>query len=88
MGLKALRDNRAVIDFGKLEMYFLGPADYELEQAMPPGTDCMQLDLAPSGHMVLHCSEFTQSGDLQVADRTLALITQAASSRANVRSAT
>ena len=32
MGLKALRDNRAVIDIGKLEMYFSGPQTTSLRQ--------------------------------------------------------
>ena len=76
MGRQALRSNKAVIDFNKMEMYFMGEADYELERSMPPGTDSFQLELAPSGHIVLPCSEFAASHDLRQDDHTLTLITQ------------
>ena len=47
MGLQALRRNKAVIDFNKMEMHFMGEADYELLKEMPPGTDSFQLEIAP-----------------------------------------
>ena len=31
-------------------LYCVGPGDYDLEWAMPPGTDTFQLEKAPSGH--------------------------------------
>ena len=79
MGLQALRNNKAVIDFNKMEMHFLGEADYQLEKELPEGTDTFQLELAPSGHVVLPCSEFKRSADLQKADHTLTLINEHAS---------
>ena len=48
-----------MIDFGKQELYFLGPGDYELASMLPPGTDDFKLEEAPSGHLVLPCSEFS-----------------------------
>ena len=58
LGLAALRKNRAVLDFQKNELHFLGPGDYDLERTLPPGTDTFALEVAPSGHLVLPCSEF------------------------------
>ena len=55
LGLNALTANRAVIDCHTNKMYFLGPGDYDLEKAMPPGTDVFQAERAPSGHLVLPC---------------------------------
>ena len=49
--------NRAVIDFDKMLMYFVGPGDYDLSRSLPPGTDCYQCELAPSGHLVIPCCE-------------------------------
>ena len=40
-------------------MHFAGPGDYNLEKALPPGTDCFQCELAPSGHMVIPCCEYS-----------------------------
>ena len=39
------------------------PGDYDLAKATPPGTDTFQLELAPSGHMVLPCCEFPSSSN-------------------------
>ena len=50
LGFNALRKNRAIIDFDKMLMYFVGPGDYDLSRSLPPGTDCYQCELAPSGH--------------------------------------
>ena len=58
LGLTALRNNRTLIDFTTLKMYMMGPGDNELEKHLPPGTDTYQLELAPSGHMVLPCCEY------------------------------
>ena len=58
LGLTALRKNKAIIDFSTMRMYFTGPGDYDLNKSLPPGTDCFQCELAPSGHMVIPCCEF------------------------------
>ena len=47
-----------MVDFGQLKMSFLGPADYDLARSFPPGTRTFQCERAPSGHMVIPCSEF------------------------------
>ena len=74
LGLQALRTNRAILDMNTLKMYFLGPGDYDLARGLPPGTDCFQCELAPSGHLVIPCCEF--SGPTQAAESTLTLITR------------
>ena len=58
LGLTALRKNKAIIDFSTMKMYFTGPGDYDLNKSPPPGTDCLQCELAPSGHMVIPCCEY------------------------------
>ena len=58
LGLQSLRKNRAVLDFNTLKLYFCGPGDSSIESSLPPGTDTFQLELAPSGHLVLPCCEY------------------------------
>ena len=58
LGLTALRKNRAVLDFTTLKLYFCGPADYNVAGSLPEGTDAFQLEISPSGHIVLPCCEF------------------------------
>ena len=62
LGLTALRRNRAILDLHTMKVYFAGPGDYDLMTAMPPGTDCFQAELAPSGHMVVPCCEYGPPG--------------------------
>jgi hypothetical protein len=58
LGLQTLRDQRAIIDFNSLQLHFLGPGPVDLTQSLPAGTESYQCELAPSGHLVLPCSEF------------------------------
>ena len=58
LGLDALRKNRAVLDFESLRLHFCGPGDINVERNLPPGTDTFQLEVAPSGHIVLPCCEY------------------------------
>ena len=58
LGLQSLRKNRAVLDFNTLKLYFCGPGDSNIDSSLPPGTDTFQLELAPSGHLVLPCCEY------------------------------
>eukprot|EP00974_Lingulodinium_polyedra_P060590 5841204-Lingulodinium_polyedra.AAC.1 len=51
LGLAALRKHRAVLDSNTLKLYFCGPGEYDMDRAVPVGTDVFQLELAPSGHM-------------------------------------
>ena len=54
-------------------LYFMGHGDYELDKAMPPGTDSVQLETAPLGHSVLPCCECTPASSST--EHTLTLIT-------------
>ena len=62
LGFTALRKNKAILDFNTLRLHFCGPGEYELEKEVPPGTDTYQLEVAPSGHIVLPCFEFQEAG--------------------------
>ena len=79
LGLTALRKNRAVLDFTTLKLYFCGPADYDVANSLPEGTDIFQLELAPSGHIVLPCCEYEPASTSS--QHTLTLLTR--SSRSN-----
>ena len=51
-----MRNNRAVFDMVNLQLHFCGPADINL--ALPLGTKSFQLEISPSGHLVLPCTNF------------------------------
>ena len=74
LGLNALRKNRAILDFTTLRLYFCGPNDYELQRALPEGSDTFQLEVAPSGHIVLPCCEYQDAKDN--AQHTLTLLSR------------
>ena len=74
VGLTALRNNKAIVDFNTMKMYFPGPGQRNLESAMAPGTKEFQCELAPSGHMVMPCSEF--QGRQAEVNNTLTLLRQ------------
>lgn len=82
LGLTALTKNRAIIDFQSLEMHFLGPGDYNLESMLPPGTDTYKLEVAPSGHLVLPCCEYSEASTADQHTLTLMAATTAASTSA------
>ena len=58
LGLTALTTNRAILDCNTRQLHFCGPGDYDLTTLLPPGTDSLQLEVAPSGHLVLPCCEY------------------------------
>ena len=60
LGLDTVRGCRGIIDTNTLRLYLLGPGDYDLSKALPPGTECIQGELAPSGHFVIPCDSFDQ----------------------------
>ena len=60
LGLSSLRDLRVVLDLNKLTLHFCGPGYYDLSKQLPPGTDSYPLEIAPSGHLLLPCSNFEQ----------------------------
>jgi len=82
LGLTALRKNRAILDLHNMELYFGGPGDYDLTTSMPPGTDGLQLEVAPSGHLGLPCCEYESGTTSQY--HSLTSVTQARSSTRRV----
>ena len=56
MGLHTMRNNRCVLDMVNLQLHMCGPDDVQL--SVPAGTETYQLELAPSGHLVLPCGNF------------------------------
>jgi len=82
LGKLSLKRNRAVWDFVTDTLYFMGPGDYDLAKAMPPGTDSYQLETAPSCHSVLPFCEYAPASS--ITEHTLTLVTnrgEAAGSR-------
>ena len=75
LGRMALRKNRAVWGFFTDQLHFLGPGDYDLSKAFPPGTDTYQLEHAPSGHSVLPCCEYSGTASSS-SDSSLTLVTR------------
>lgn len=55
-GFKAMRNNGAVLDLVNLQLHVCGPADFNL--TLPPGAKSFQLEISPSGHFVLPCTNF------------------------------
>ena len=58
LGITSLRMKRAIIDLNDNKMYFVGPGDYDLAAALPPGTECFQCETSPSGHLLLPCTNY------------------------------
>ena len=61
LGLKALADNRAILDLGKRQLHFLGEGEPTL--VLPSGSETFQLESALSGHLLLPCTSHAQSGE-------------------------
>ncbi len=82
LGLNSLEGNRGLIDFTTSKLYFLGSGDYDLASVLPPGTDCYQLNKAPSGHLILPCNHYSAfdkrqaSGSLTMDQPSRALLVQ------------
>ena len=60
LGLTAARNGRVIIDAARNRVYMVGPGEYDLLTALPPGTQSYDCVYAPSGHMLLPCAEFGQ----------------------------
>ena len=56
LGLQSLRENRSILDMDKLQLHFCGEAGARIEPG--PGAVTFQLEISPSGHLVLPCSNF------------------------------
>ena len=69
LGLNAARESRMVIDTMRNTIYMAGPGEYDMLQALPPGTQQFNCILAPSGHMMIPCAEFPSSTALETTGR-------------------
>ena len=78
LGLQALKKNRSIIDMTSNKIYFVGPGDFDLMKALPPGTECYQCEEAPSGHLVLPICEFNRNGAQKgtIPEHSLTLVTK------------
>ena len=47
-----------IIDTTTNEVFMVGPGNYDLMAALPPGTTQFTCTIAPSGHLMLPCAEF------------------------------
>ena len=56
LGLRSLKKFRSILDVINDKLYFIGPGDVQI--ILPPGSRTMDLEISPSGHMLLPCSEF------------------------------
>ena len=56
LGLRSLMEHGAVIDCRNRKLYLCGPGDCVITP--PPGTETVQMEQAPSGHLVIPISEY------------------------------
>jgi len=56
LGLKSLTQARCILDLTTNQIHLCGPGKPQFE--LPPGSESYQLEIAPSGHLMLPCSEF------------------------------
>ena len=59
LGLDGLRRVGAILDLRNMEMYLTETGGYSLIDHLPEGTERYKLEIAPTGHMMLPCSEFS-----------------------------
>jgi hypothetical protein len=68
LGLNTMRRNRCILDMVNLQLHMCGPADVRLN--LPPGTEGFQLEISPSGHLVLPCGNHPPKNSATEASRT------------------
>jgi len=56
LGLQSLRDSRAILDLGTMNIHFAGPGGAEI--ALSPGSETFQCEISPSGHLIIPCCEY------------------------------
>ena len=56
LGLESMEEKRTVLDLVHRRMYLMGPGDFTIQA--PPGSHCLQLYKAESGHLMLPVTEF------------------------------
>ena len=62
--LNAARESRLLIDTTKNTVYMAGYGDYDLMQALPPGTQQFNCVLPHSGHMMIPCVELQVASEV------------------------
>ncbi len=81
LGLFTLKRLRPILDTVNNKLYCLGPGDFDLAAAMPPGTECFDLDTAPSGHLLLPITKYAElekqkaNGSLNIDNTPISLLT-------------
>ena len=58
LGNQTLTEHRAIIDFGRNQLHMIGQGDVEI--VLPPTATSFQLEISPSGHLVLPCGYYTE----------------------------
>jgi hypothetical protein len=77
LGLDALMSQRALLDLTTLKLHFVGPGTLQLD--LPAGSESFQLEIAPSGHLVLPCGHYPTKQPV-LDSKPLTLLTAADSS--------
>ena len=62
LGLTSLRDARALLDMHTLKLHFCGPNGANIE--LSPGSQTFNLEVSPSGHLVVPCCEFQKQAKI------------------------
>ena len=87
LGLRALREKRAIIDFsrnGEMLIAFPGPGDVDISYS--PGTDVFQMQTASTGHLMLPCAEHGAQAQSPPSEDTIALTTHQSTQGASTSS--
>ena len=75
LGLDVLRRRRCLIDVGNNVMHMVGPGDLNI--TLPPGSVSINMTTTPSGHLVLECSDWAATENLQRQEVAAVLVTSA-----------
>ena len=59
LGLGSLIKNRAILDLNTMQLHFCGSGNARI--ILPANSDSFQLELSPSGHLMLPCCEFNKA---------------------------
>ena len=59
LGLRSLETDRAILDTGNRKLYYPGPGEVQI--ILPPGSVCIPLEKAPSGHLVMPIDEYERA---------------------------
>ena len=79
LGLHTMRRNRCVLDMVNLQLHMCGPDEVQL--SVPTGTESFQLEIAPSGHLVLPCGNYSATPPNRLNTPELVLQTTAVASQ-------